>query len=60
LQKFAQKAIEKNPRAAQSATSELNRRENVKQNLQISEAMRRARIEGRDPQSVLRQFNIGI
>jgi hypothetical protein len=60
LQKFAQKAIEKNPRAAQAATSELNRRENVKQNLQISEAMRRARIEGRDPQSVLRQFNIGI
>lgn len=60
LQAFAKNAVDKNPKAAQAATSELSRRENTKQNLQISESMRRARIEGRDPQSVLREFGIGI
>ena len=34
--------------------------EQKRQSLQVSEALRRARIEGRDPQSVLKQFGIGI
>jgi hypothetical protein len=42
-------------RRAKAATPETKRR-----SLDVSEAMRRARIEGRDPQSVLKQFGIGI
>ena len=42
-------------RRAKVATPETKRR-----SLDVSEAMRRARIEGRDPQSVLKQFGIGI
>ena len=34
--------------------------EQKRRSLDVSEAMRRARIEGRDPQSVLKQFGIGI
>lgn len=34
--------------------------EQKRQSLEVSEALRRATIEGRDPQSVLRQFGIGI
>jgi hypothetical protein len=34
--------------------------EQKRRSLQVSEALRRATIEGRDPQSVLKQFGIGI
>jgi hypothetical protein len=34
--------------------------EQKRRSLEVSEALRRATIEGRDPQSVLRQFGIGI
>lgn len=34
--------------------------EQKRRSLDVSEALRRARIEGRDPQSVLREFGIGI
>lgn len=42
-------------RRAKAATPETKRR-----SLEVSEALRRATIEGRDPQSVLKQFGIGI
>jgi hypothetical protein len=42
-------------RRAKTATPEIKRR-----SLEVSEALRRATIEGRDPQSVLKQFGIGI
>jgi hypothetical protein len=34
--------------------------EQKRRSLEVSEALRRATIEGRDPQSVLKQFGIGI
>lgn len=34
--------------------------EQKRQSLEVSEALRRATIEGRDPQSILKQFGIGI
>ena len=34
--------------------------EEKRRSMEVSEALRRARIEGRDPQSVLKQFGIGI
>ena len=40
-------------------TSELGRREIAKENLVKSELLRRANIEGRDPQMILKQFGIG-
>jgi hypothetical protein len=40
---------------ARAATPETKQR-----SLQVSEALRRATIEGRDPQSILKQFGIGI
>lgn len=40
--------------------NELKRRENTEASLQASEALRRARIEGRDPQSVLRSLGFGV
>ena len=40
--------------------TELKRRENTEASLQASEALRRARIEGRDPQSVLRSLGFGV
>lgn len=38
---------------------ELNRRQTSLRSLEASEAMRRANIEGRDPQMILKQFGIG-
>lgn len=38
---------------------ELNRRQSSQRSLEASEAMRRANIEGRDPQMILKQFGIG-
>ena len=60
LQNFAEKAVQKNPRAAQAAMSELERRQKSKTSLQVSEAIRRAKIEGRDPQSLLRSLGFGV
>ena len=49
----------KSPAVRAAFEQEANRRETTKSSLQISEALRRARIEGRDPQAILRQFGIG-
>ena len=46
-------------RVRQAGIQELTRRDMSKQGLQISEALRRGNIEGRDPQMILRQFGIG-
>ena len=60
LQTFASNAAEKNPRAAQVAMNELKRREISGLSVQASEAVRRANIEGRDPQKVLRSMGFGV
>jgi hypothetical protein len=60
LETFASNAVKKNPRAAQAAMSELERREVSKRSMQASEAVRRANIEGRDPQTVLRSMGFGV
>ena len=60
LQTFASNAVKKNPRAAQAAMSELDRRETSKLSMQASEAVRRANIEGRDHQKVLRSMGFGV
>ena len=60
LQTFASNAVKKNPRAAQAAMSELERREVSKRSMQASEAIRRANIEGRDHQKVLRSMGFGV
>lgn len=60
LETFASNAVKKNPRAAQAAMSELERREVSKRSVQASEAVRRANIEGRDPQMVLRSMGFGV
>jgi hypothetical protein len=60
LETFASNAVKKNPRAAQAAMSELERRETSKLSMQASEAVRRANIEGRDPQMVLRSMGFGV
>lgn len=57
LQTFVSNAPEGKVR--QAGIQELARRDMSKQNLQISEALRRANIEGRDPQMILKQFGIG-
>jgi len=44
----------------QAFEAELGRRQTAKESLAVSEAMRRARIEGRDPQSVLRSLGFGV
>ena len=38
---------------------ELNRRQSSQRSLEASETIRRANIEGRDPQMILKQFGIG-
>lgn len=48
------------PRIRQAFEGEIARRETAKQSLDVSEAMRRARIEGRDPQSVLRSLGFNL
>jgi hypothetical protein len=60
LQSFASK--EKNPKAAtvKAAMAELDRRETSKRSMEASEAVRRANIEGRDPQMVLRSLGFGV
>ena len=60
LETFASNAVKKNPRAAQAAMGELERRETSKLSMQASEAVRRANIEGRDPQMVLRSMGFGV
>jgi len=47
-------------RIKEAFESELGRRQASKESIAVSEAMRRARIEGRDPQSVLRSFGFGV
>ena len=48
------------PRIQSAIENELNKRNAAKQSMEVSEALRRARIEGRDPQALLRQrgFNV--
>jgi hypothetical protein len=54
------RALTKSGKSGTSAiTSELGRREIAKENLVKSELLRRANIEGRDPQMILKQFGIG-
>jgi len=60
LQNFASNAVKQNPKAAQNALNELERRETSKLSMQASEAVRRANIEGRDPQQVLRSMGFGV
>jgi hypothetical protein len=48
------------PRIREAFEGEIARRETAKQSLDVSEAMRRARIEGRDPQSVLRTLGFNV
>ena len=60
LQSFASNAVEKNPKAAKAAMTELDRRETSKRSMEASEAVRRANIEGRDPQMVLRSLGFGV
>tara|TARA_R100001198_G_C5243087_1_gene220979 strand:+ start:4620 stop:6473 length:1854 start_codon:yes stop_codon:yes gene_type:complete len=60
LQTFASKAVKKNPKAAQAAMGELDRRETSKRSMETSEALRRANIEGRDPQQLLRSMGFGV
>ena len=48
------------PRIQAALEGELNKRNIAKESMEVSEVLRRARIEGRDPQAVLRQrgFNV--
>jgi hypothetical protein len=48
------------PRVQAAFESELGKREVAKQSMEVSEALRRARIEGRDPQMVLRQRGFSV
>ena len=58
LKSFIERAPE--GRVKQAGLDEARRRENAGASLQASEALRRARIEGRDPQSVLRGLGFGV
>jgi len=58
LQTFIENAPE--GRVRKAGIKEQQRRENVKQSIVVSEAMRRARIEGRDPQNVLRGMGFEV
>jgi len=56
-----QRALEKSgSTGARSITKEIERREKGNKSLIVSEALRRAKIEGRDPQMILKQLGIGI
>ena len=56
-----QRALEKSsPSGARSIIKEIERREKANKSLIVSEALRRAKIEGRDPQMILKQLGIGI
>ena len=57
---LASGAAKSQGRVKDAFESELKRRENAGASLQASEALRRARIEGRDPQSVLRSLGFGV
>ena len=57
---LASGAAKSQGRVKDAFESELKRRENAGASLQVSEALRRARIEGRDPQSVLRSLGFGV
>lgn len=48
------------PRIQQAFESEIQRRETAKESMAVSEVLRRARIEGRDPQDFLRNFGRNI
>lgn len=48
------------PRIRSAFEEEAARRATTKTSLEVSEALRRARIEGRDPQSVLRSLGFGV
>ena len=50
----------KSPRIRGAFEEEAARRATTKASIDVSEAMRRARIEGRDPQSVLRSLGFGV
>lgn len=56
LQAAAEKAT---GRIQQSFQGEMQRRRAAQEGLAVSEALRRSRIEGRDPQMILRQLGIG-
>jgi hypothetical protein len=58
LQSFVSNAPE--GRVRQAGIQELNRRQTSQRSLEVSEAVRRANIEGRDPQMILKQFGIGL
>lgn len=56
-----QRALEKSSSSgSRSITREIDRREKGNKSLIASEALRRAKIEGRDPQMILKQLGIGI
>ena len=44
----------------EAGIQEQQRRQRTKESLAASEAIRRARIEGRDPQSLLRSLGFGV
>jgi len=56
LQAAAEKAT---GRIQQAFQGEMQRRQAAQEGLAVSEALRRSRIEGRDPQMILRQLGIG-
>ena len=58
LQNFIMNAPE--GRVREAGIKEQQRRESAKESVIASEAMRRARIEGRDPQAVLRGMGFGV
>ena len=62
LQTFIAGAVNKtgpDSSPVRAGIKELNRRQSSQRSLEASEAMRRANIEGRDPQMILKQFGIG-
>jgi hypothetical protein len=58
LQTFIEKAPEGRVRLA--GEKEMQRRQASQQSLQVSEALRRANIEGRDPNKILREFGFNL
>ena len=56
LQDFASNAVEKNPRAAKAAMTELERRQKAEASMRDSEIKRQARIKGQNPQSFLKNY----
>ena len=58
LQNFASNAVEKNPKAAKAAMTELERRQKAEASMRDSEIKRQARIKGQNPQSFLKNYTL--